>query len=164
MSQVGDKDFSNYAKLVPHPKEYRKELQTRVANMLSSPIDVYERLWEAQISNGVLGTSGMFNEEKTNELKQNNYKVETLALFRCHHSLADGVSVCSTLGDASEEAEYFREEAEMAFNKMMRKKNKNILKVIHTIIHSICFLLAVVYALLLQVNIRTLFMKMFRLI
>lgn len=136
---------------MPHPQVYRKELQERIAIMLASPINVYERLWEVQISNGQLGASGMFNKEQTEELMQSNYNKETLALFRAHHSLADGVSCCATIGDASDEANHLQEQAELAFNKMVRNEDqKTVLRFLKKIIFAFYFLLASAYALLLQ--------------
>ncbi len=79
--------------------------------MLLSPFDVTRGLWEAQLSSGVLGKSGAICREQFQF--QNNGVVahnrETLALFRVHHSLCDGVSLSVAVGELADESEQLKE-------------------------------------------------------
>eukprot|EP00567_Pseudictyota_dubia_P016914 CAMPEP_0197459574 /NCGR_PEP_ID=MMETSP1175-20131217/51760_1 /TAXON_ID=1003142 /ORGANISM="Triceratium dubium, Strain CCMP147" /LENGTH=595 /DNA_ID=CAMNT_0042994489 /DNA_START=141 /DNA_END=1928 /DNA_ORIENTATION=+ len=105
--EVCDKPpFDLYAKDVAHPKEHRVELNDRIEHLLTSHLNVRKRLWEAKLSTGPLGSSGAIS---TSQIESRNLKdkcdTETVALFRIHHALADGVSMSVALGDATDEAE-----------------------------------------------------------
>lgn len=95
--------FSN----TEHPIESNEEFPKRIQSMLLSPFDVTQGLWEAQLSSGVLGTSGALSKEqfKNDETLLNR---ETLVLFRVHHSLCDGISLSVAIGNLADESEELR--------------------------------------------------------
>ena len=87
---------------VHHPKS-PQEFKNRINKFLTDPIDVTDRPWEINISSGPLGSSGaILNSE---ELIQQGYKVETVALFRVHHVICDGVSMSAIVKEMSDEKE-----------------------------------------------------------
>lgn len=87
---------------VHHPKS-PEEFKARINKFLTDPIDVTDRPWEINISSGPLGSSGAILN--TEELIQQGYKVETVALFRVHHVVCDGVSMSAIVKDMSDEKE-----------------------------------------------------------
>jgi len=87
---------------VHHPKS-SEEFKDRINKFLTDPIDVTDRPWEINISSGPLGSSGaILNSE---ELIKQGYKVETVALFRVHHVVCDGVSMSAIVKEMSDEKE-----------------------------------------------------------
>ena len=69
--------------------------------MLLSPIEVKDRLWQAYLSCGPLGTSGAI---PASMVDSKEFEQETVIAFRVHHSLCDGVSIASVIGDLGDEA------------------------------------------------------------
>lgn len=116
--------------VVCHPKIYRKELQERIEKYLTSDLKVAERLWEGQLSTGPLGSSGAISHEQIAERRlMDTCETETLALYRVHHALADGVSISVVLADASDEAEELDSLVMEEVNKRRRKnERKSILE------------------------------------
>ena len=109
-----------------HPILRRIDLRKRIESLLMEPIDVYNRLWEVQISSGTLGSSGavplstirskkgeIMNVEKdgkdVEDTAQQPPPIETLLLFRAHHSMADAVSLVAALGDFVDQADELRQ-------------------------------------------------------
>jgi len=104
--EVVDEHFDLYAKEVPHPGQHRFDLNNRIGKFLTSSLNVNKRLWEAKISTGTLGSSGAIsNSQIESRNLQLTCDTETVALFRIHHALADGVSMGVALGDSADEAE-----------------------------------------------------------
>ena len=62
------------------------DLSKRIEEMLTSTLDVHEKLWEVEL------------------LPSSNEEEETIALFRVHHCLCDGVSLSVALGDVADES------------------------------------------------------------
>ena len=57
-------ELHNHASETMHYAIYRQDLRNRLEHMLTSPINVSEKLWEVQISNGILGSSGAISRAK----------------------------------------------------------------------------------------------------
>ena len=53
-----------------HFSVYRDDLRYRLEHMLTSPIEVQDKLWEVKISNGPLGSSGAISKAKTEAILQ----------------------------------------------------------------------------------------------
>mmetsp|Transcript_31982 Transcript_31982/g.37286 ORF Transcript_31982/g.37286 Transcript_31982/m.37286 type:complete len:578 (-) Transcript_31982:20-1753(-) len=108
---------------------YREDLKKRVETFVSSAIDVKDKLWELQISSGELGSSGAISRKKVEEIyKEKDPKSErikplneSLLLFRCHHSLGDGVSLTAALGDLFDEAQLIKD---MIQKEIQKRKDK----------------------------------------
>ena len=98
--------FHDYAYAPSHPNDVQ-ETKDRIVNFLTTPIDVTEKLWQVELSNGALGSSGAILH--ANELKANGHETEVLALFRNHHCLADGVSLSAAVSDLSNESKELRD-------------------------------------------------------
>jgi len=103
---------------------YRKELASSISELLTTPLEVYESLWEIKISSGELGASGAISRFKA---KQISDKFESLVLFRSHHAMADGTSLVAGLLDLCDEAEELKEQIKMQFKKHVGK-NKTLLE------------------------------------
>eukprot|EP00984_Skeletonema_dohrnii_P014945 scaffold6400_cov143-Skeletonema_dohrnii-CCMP3373.AAC.3 len=101
-----DKLFHDYASEPTHPDDIQ-ETKERIIDFLTRPIDVHDKLWQVELSNGALGTSGAILH--SNELKAKGHNTETLALFRNHHCLCDGVSLSAAVADLSNESEELRD-------------------------------------------------------
>lgn len=97
-----DKPFDEYVEELPHP-QHPDEFKSRISNFLSSPIDVNNQLWEATLSTGPLYSSGAIS--RSNYVVDQDYESETVALFRSHHVLCDGVSLSAVIADVSDEGE-----------------------------------------------------------
>ena len=74
----GDKEYSKIkAELDRHASEtmhfsvYRDDLRHRIEQMLTSPIEVQDKLWEVKISNGPLGSSGAISRAKVEAILSN---------------------------------------------------------------------------------------------
>eukprot|EP00970_Alexandrium_tamarense_P020875 scaffold15803_cov179-Alexandrium_tamarense.AAC.1 len=100
--EVIDKPFDEYVEELPHP-QHPDEFKSRISNFLSSPIDVNNQLWEATLSTGPLYSSGAIS--RSNYVVDQDYESETVALFRSHHVLCDGVSLSAVIADVSDEGE-----------------------------------------------------------
>jgi len=70
---------------------------------MTSKLDVRDRLWEAQVSTGTIGSSGAIRKEVAEELMDTHDR-ETIVVFRVHHALCDGVSLSVAMGDLCDEA------------------------------------------------------------
>jgi hypothetical protein len=127
-------DFEMHASETLHMNVYRQDLKMRIEQLLTQVMDVKEKLWEVQLSSGQLGSSGAISSLRSNliveqqqEKEQQQYDdksgkgtkpqpqpkppklMETVMLFRCHHSLGDAVSIVSALGDLLDEAQEIQE-------------------------------------------------------
>jgi hypothetical protein len=98
--------FHDYACAPSHPNDVQ-ETKDRIVNFLTTPIDVTDKLWQVELSNGALGSSGAILH--ANELKANGHETEVLALFRNHHCLCDGVSLSAAVSDLSNESKELRD-------------------------------------------------------
>lgn len=101
-----DKSFHDYASDPPHPDSVQ-QTKDRIVDFLTSPIDVHDKLWQVELSRGNLGASGTILH--SDELKDKGHNSETLALFRNHHCLCDGVSLSAAVADLSNESKELRE-------------------------------------------------------
>jgi len=118
--------LSRYTSETLHTYVYREDLKKRIETLLMTPIDVFHKLWEVQISNGTLGTSGAIDKTKVQDIRDNssqnaNKLIETLLLFRCHHSLGDAISLTAAIGDLLDEAQEIRKIIKEEINKRMPK-------------------------------------------
>jgi hypothetical protein len=93
-----------------HPIAEFNELEKSVEEMLTSPLNTHDKLWEAKVSSDIIGSSGAINEDQLQHLKNEGCDRETLLMLRTHHALCDGVSMGLVLGDASDEGELLRAE------------------------------------------------------
>ena len=145
-------ELDRHASETMHFSVYREDLRNRIENMLISPIEVSDKLWEVKISNGPIGSSGAISKVKAeaistreqlshekNELKLQPTKgrswkdavletqtpMESVLLFRSHHALADGASIMAALSDLCDEAEDIRENIEAELNKWKRGHTVN---------------------------------------
>jgi len=97
--------FEEYASEVVHPLLANgKEFHNKIEKFLTSHLNVNRKLWEATISTGPIGSSGAIDPAKAKKLLSTNHDTETVALFRIHHALADGVSMSVALGDVTDES------------------------------------------------------------
>jgi len=96
------KPLDHYISEVEHPDgKTPEEFSKRIESMLLSPIEVTDRLWQANLSCGPLGTSGAIPASMAESIK---FEKETVIAFRVHHSLCDGVSIAGAIGDLADEA------------------------------------------------------------
>lgn len=65
-------ELDRHASETMHFSVYREDLHNRLEHMLTSPIEVSDRLWEVKISNGSLGSSGAISRAKADAIKANN--------------------------------------------------------------------------------------------
>ncbi|KAL7549425.1 hypothetical protein ACHAWF_012696 [Thalassiosira exigua] len=98
--EESNKPIDQYTLEVPHP-ENPDEFRERIDSFLLSPMDVTDQPWEICLSSGPIGSSGAILNSK--ELIQEGYKTETVALFRVHHVICDGVSISAAVKDISDE-------------------------------------------------------------
>lgn len=141
-------ELDRHASETMHFSVYRDDLRNRIENMLTSPIEVEDKLWEVKISSGPIGSSGAISKVKSdaistrqqisneqNALKrqltkgrtwtdafQDTEPMESVLLFRSHHALADGASIMAALSDLCDEAQDIRENIEAELNKWKRGK------------------------------------------
>jgi len=120
---------------------YRQDLKKRIELLVTTAMDVRDKLWEVQISSGDLGQSGAISQQRSRDIIRetetetetessgngngnNTGKTlkETVMLFRCHHSLGDAVSLVAALGDLLDEAEEIQ--AKIRFE-IQKRKNKH---------------------------------------
>jgi len=135
-------ELDQHASETMHYSVYREDLRNRIEHMLTSPLEVSNKLWEVKISNGKLGSSGAICKAKVDAIKKQSpglkrkmtrgglwrdatYEVESvpmesLLLFRSHHALADGASIMAALSDLCDEAEEIRADIEMKLKKWKR--------------------------------------------
>ncbi len=125
----------NYVSETIHMNVYRKDLKKRIEDLVSTAMDVKDKLWFVQISSGELGSSGAISKHKVEEIKKERGKnsttktttplKETVLLFKFHHSLGDAVSLTAALGDLLDEAQDIRKTIEGEIAKR-KKKSKSI--------------------------------------
>ena len=135
-------ELDQHASETMHYSVYREDLRNRIEHMLTSPLEVSNKLWEVKISNGKLCSSGAICKAKVDAIKKQSpglkrkmtrgglwrdatYEVESvpmesLLLFRSHHALADGASIMAALSDLCDEAEEIRADIEMKLKKWKR--------------------------------------------
>lgn len=127
---------------------YREDLRRRIEHLLTSPMDVSDKLWEVKVSNGPLGSSGAIGKAKTNIILGMNKtaddappttksgkgglwsdaalksksSTESILLFRSHHALADGASIMAALCDLCDEGEEIRNKIKVEFEEWKRGK------------------------------------------
>ena len=61
-------ELDRHASETMHFSVYREDLRKRLEHMLTSPIEVSDKLWEVKISNGLLGSSGAISRAKVEAL------------------------------------------------------------------------------------------------
>eukprot|EP01083_Nonionella_stella_P166131 554511_1 len=101
-----NKSLGEYTLELPHPKN-PSQFKERINNFLTSPIDVSDQPWEVSLSSGPIGDSGAIINSK--ELIEQGYESETVALFRVHHAVCDGMSLSTVVKDISDEADQLNE-------------------------------------------------------
>ena len=150
---IQERRHKNYLNYATHPTKCNQAFEERIQEMLVSPLDVNNGLWEAQISSGALGSSGALDmtyfRDENAELNR-----ESLVLFRVHHALCDGVSLSYALGDMADESDQLKEKIEEDIrNKLCSiKKSKRpfLFQMYSSILFCCVFLLASLIALLLH--------------
>ncbi len=141
-------ELDRHASETMHFSVYREDLRNRIENMLTSPIEVAEKLWEVKISSGAIGSSGAISkvkseaistrQQESNKIRalkrqptkgrlwkdavEDNRPMESVLLFRSHHALADGASMMAALSDLCDEADDIRSEIEGELKKWKRGK------------------------------------------
>lgn len=155
-------DLSDHVSETLHMQVYREDLKKRVEELVSSAMDVQDKLWSVQISSGDLGSSGAISKHKVEQIKKermpeatsrsrsNRPLKETVLLFKCHHAMADGVSLAASISDLLDEAGEIRQKIEMEIKKR-RKKSKELKwwqKLLKVVQKLIWFLLGSVHAML----------------
>lgn len=102
-----DEELSTHISETLHMNVYRLDLKRRIENLVSNVMDVKKKLWEVQISNGDLGSSGAISKLKCDAIRSSGLsnEKETVLLFRSHHSLGDAVSLIAALSDLLDEAD-----------------------------------------------------------
>ena len=131
--------MSNFISSPPHPTVHNVELFARVHAFSTSPMDVRDRLWEAQISTGPMGSSGCIRKELASQLADTRDR-ETLALFRVHHALCDGVSLSVATGDLCDEADELNAAvAKLAEGRRKSAKKRSLIQNLMQFLHLILF-------------------------
>ena len=127
---------------------YREDLKRRIETLVSTSLDVKEKLWFLQISSGDMGSSGAISKQRVEQIKKERESSsgnrtsplkESVLLFKCHHSMGDAVSLMTALADLTDEAQEIKE---MIKREMKRRKDKiknmrwwkKLLKVVQTLI------------------------------
>ena len=104
------------------------------------------------LSSGALGESGVITSEQfqNHDIAQNR---ETLALFRAHHSLCDGVSLSVAIDELADEFKQLRERTRQEKNirKLQRKEISSVIFALFNCLKlSLWYLISSGMALLLQ--------------
>ena len=147
-----DNDLGMHVSETLHMHVYRLDLKARIEQLLTNVMDVTEKLWTVQISNGDLGSSGAISRSRSNEIIHNlqlqqpsssatssstptnnvynkHKPMETVMLFRCHHSLGDAVSIVTALGDLLDEAQEIQDKIKLHFrNRKLKMNSYNMLQ------------------------------------
>lgn len=116
---------------------YRQDLKKRIEKLVSTAMDVKEKLWFVQISSGELGSSGAISKQTVEDIKQEQQMVvkesknttttgisplkESILLFKCHHSMGDAVSLMTAIADLLDEAEDIKK---MIENEIQKRRNR----------------------------------------
>ena len=113
---------------------YRRDLQHRIAAFLTTPLDVTNQLWECQLCTQTLGSSGAIPKSSLVQLYQdameagtvfsssNDKLLESILLFRFHHSIGDAVSLVSALGELFDEAQEIQDMIRTEIQKRKQKR------------------------------------------
>ena len=118
----------------------RLELQRRIEQMLcnTQTLPLNEKLWEAKVTSGPLGSSGAISKKKqemiwkqfqdsmSNQSFRDTIK-ETVILFRSHHCIGDGVSLSAALMDLSDESNMFHKKIHFELRKRKKKRLRQTL-------------------------------------
>jgi len=105
------------------------ELVDRIEKYSTNMIDVSKALWEAQVSTGRLGASNAIPLHRMASLERKQYKKESVALFRVHHALCDGVSLSVAVGDLCDEASQLQDAIDAAIEVQKgRERRKSLLR------------------------------------
>lgn len=127
--EISVEDRNQFVTDCAHATE-RSDLALQITEYLTSKLDVSERLWEAEISTGKMGTSGAIKAEVASSLMSKCDR-ETVALFRVHHALCDGVSLSIAIGDLCDEGEELH--AAVAALAKARKERSKCESILHYI-------------------------------
>lgn len=131
--------MDNFISSPPHPTVHNVELFSRVHEYLTTPMDVKDRLWEAQISTGPMGSSGCIGKELAAQLAPTRDR-ETLALFRVHHALCDGVSLSVAIGDLCDESDDLNAAVvQLAKDRKERAKKRSLIQTFMHMLNIIVF-------------------------
>lgn len=132
-----EEKLSDHVTETLHMQVYRLDLKRRIENLVSSVMDVKKKLWEVQISNGDLGSSGAISKLKIKDILKSGAcnNTETILLFRSHHSLGDAVSLVAALSDLLDEADDIQASIKMEL------KRRRDLKASLTILQKLIFFL-----------------------
>eukprot|EP00562_Extubocellulus_spinifer_P004052 CAMPEP_0178516264 /NCGR_PEP_ID=MMETSP0696-20121128/25014_1 /TAXON_ID=265572 /ORGANISM="Extubocellulus spinifer, Strain CCMP396" /LENGTH=723 /DNA_ID=CAMNT_0020146515 /DNA_START=60 /DNA_END=2231 /DNA_ORIENTATION=+ len=138
-----------------HPASYRTDLRMRIERLLTEPLDLTDKLWEVYVSSGELGASGAISRLKADHRKvdMDIDTEESLLLFRSHHTLADGVSLISALGDLVDEANEIRDaiKAELSRRKQKSRERSFLKRMLHSISKLMWFFIGSIRSILYQV-------------
>ncbi len=137
-----------------HPQGGLAEM---IESKILSPMDVTQGLWDISISCGKLGSSGAIATDILKKEKECDQ--ETVALFRIHHSICDGVSIAVAIGDLADEAALLRERIRKEAKKKKRAQKQHyyyfVVSLVYSFVFMVNFLISCICALALQ------FWKMF---
>ncbi len=135
-----------------HMNVYRFDLKDRIEKLVTSAIDVNNKLWEVQMSTGDLGSSGAISAKRVKDIRQefeqeegggkSSTPKESVLVFRCHHALGDAVSLVAAFGDLLDEAVEIREKIKAELKRRKdKKREKNILQRLLAYIQKLIWLL-----------------------
>ena len=103
------------------------DLVDRIERYATTTLDVNQHLWEAQVTTGRLGASNAIPLYRIPSLERQHCTEESLALFRVHHALCDGVSLSVAVGDLCDEASELREEVASKLKKHNERERARLL-------------------------------------
>lgn len=150
--EVVDQSLEECIKQAEHPT--KENMPSIIEQHLLSPMDVKKTLWEIDLSSGPLGSSGCIPEVYVDP--KENLETETIAIFRVHHSLGDGISMAVAVGDVCDEGKTLRDEMAHEYKNLTCHDDDMvfvfslIFRIIKTISYAVWFLFATTYALLRQ--------------
>lgn len=121
-----EEELSTHITETLHMNVYRLDLKRRIEDLVSNVMDVKKKLWEVQISNGDLGSSGAISQRKCEEIRSSGLysDKETVLLFRSHHSLGDAVSLIAALSDLLDEADEIKGSIDEELRRRKNSKEK----------------------------------------
>lgn len=152
---VKDRSLDSQIINVQHPQG---RLAERIEASVLSEMDVTKGLWDVALSCGKLGSSGAIQKDAVDDRHQGHSR-ETVALFRVHHSLCDGVSIAVAIGDLADEAAYLQDRMleEIQMRKTKRGEHHQayfffLISIISSFLFIARFAIACIYALILQIR------------